>query len=101
MIKNIQEKIKKEKLTGKELDLAKKNIKSIKEENKKLDGKGRLDAKHKAGLKANFKVQENDVKSFETVKGAVNKLSYSDVKDLNKGLILDGSLKEYEQTISI
>ncbi len=41
------------------------------------------------------------MKFFETVEGAVDKLRYSDVKDLNKSLILDESLKEYEQTISI
>ncbi len=101
MIKNIQEKIKKENLTGKDLDLAKEHIESIKEENKNLDEKGKLDEKHKMELKANFDVQGNDVNAFETVKKAVDKLSYSDVKDLNKSLILDESLKEYEQTISI
>ena len=36
------------------------------------------------------------MKFFETVEGAVNKLSYDGVKDLNRGLILDESLKEYE-----
>ena len=48
-----------------------------------------LDKVYRENLRANFIVQENDLKSFNIVKEAVENLNYNDVKDLNKGLIFD------------
>ena len=84
-LNEIREKIMNEKVT-----LSKECRKKIREQYEKEKYKGSvLDKVYKENLRANFIVQENDLKSFNIVKEAVENLNYNDVKDLNKGLIFD------------
>ena len=79
-----------EKIMNEKVILSKECRKKIREQYEEEKYKGIvLDKVYKENLRANFIVQENDLKSFNIVKEAVENLNYNDVKDLNKGLIFD------------
>ncbi len=87
--KNKQDELRK-KLMSEDIILSEEYKKDVEEEYEKEKHKEDvLDKKYKEDLKEGFGAQENDLNSFKTVKEAVNKLSYSDVKDLNKDLMFD------------
>ena len=96
MLRGVEGKLSAGYLKGNELEFAKNDKKFLSERIERLEKSGKLDEKEKESLKENFNIQKIDYKGFKNNKEAVEKLTYEDVRELNKDLVFDKSLNECE-----
>lgn len=94
MLREVEEKLLKGNLKGNELEFAKRDKEFLSKRIEKLEKDVKLDKNEKESLKENLNIQKSDYSGLKNNKEAVEKLTYEEVKELNKDLVFDKSLSE-------